>query len=452
MKRSAKHQATKTSFADFTGGINIALSPEQIGESDMQVCENFIYQQGSRRLVGRGGLADTSFSFDSNIKEMHYDVGSNTINVFCEDKKAYLLDYTAKTNAFVGSVTGDGFAVCAKFQNKLWVASGGKIQYLDYAKADLFTVLDSPNCDICFGRNARIFCTKTGDDKAYYSSVGDGALWEENTNDASSSQWLEIGYGDDGDICAVVPLATDLMFIKSNGMVYQFIGDSNPDSWQIVKVASNTDVIGTMCATNIGSSVVFLSMRGLKSLNAVMEYGNISSSDIGDKFNRLITKGLVSNPRFFHLKRYSTILIRPTSDHSYFVSFNYLLGSATVLRFALPISSVVETKDEILVSSGTKIYKITDVATTDAGEKINYVVQPRDIISSDKLLVRAVDASFSSDYAGTATISTDKLAVSVPTNTRKKVLCNHSTARISLKIESNDRFALEHITLDISGL
>lgn len=452
MRRSTKHASTKVSFIGLTGGINVAQLPEQIGEQEMQACENFIYQRDSHRLVGRGGLKPILSFFSSDIRELHYDVGTNTVMVFCADKKAYNIDYGVVAAVYIGDVVGDSIPVCAKFQNKLWIASGGKIQYYDYSKSSLYMVTDSPPCDICFQRNARIFCTKTGDDNAYFSSIGDGATWKEDTNDKSLEQWAEVGYGDDGDIVAVVPLATDLMILKSNGTIYQFIGDSNPEAWQITQIASNTDVIGTMCAVNIGSSVVFLSRRGLKSLNTVMDYGNIASTDIGDKFNRLITEGMISNPRMYHLKRYSTILIRPTSDHRYFISYNYLMGSATILRFAVPIEAVIETSDKILVSSGNMIYEITDEAVTDNGVPISYIIKPRDILGDNKLLIKAIDTKFSSDHAGTAATHTGTLSVQVPTNDRKKVRCNHSTDCISMEVTSSDRFEFGHIALDIADL
>lgn len=435
------------------GGINVSQVGEQIAENEMQECQNFIYERDSFRLVGRGGLSAPLFNFGYPIKELYYDISSNTIMVYCSNGSAYHLNYSANIITSIGNLTGDKIPVTAMFQNKLWIASGGKIQYYAYDNTGLNTVTDSPTCDITFQRNARLFCTLAGDDNAYYSSIGDGTVWEDDTNMTSEGQWVQVGGGDGGKIIAVIPLGTDMYFIKDSGSIYQFVGDTaSPDSWVINTVATGVPAIGKMLATNIGNDVVYLSLRGIRSLQNTMDYGNVATSDIGNKFNRLITTGLVDTARVFHLKRHNTILIRPTSDKKYFISYNYLIGAATVLRFAIDIESVIETTNEIFVASGLSIYKIDDTYTTDNGEDIAYKFKPKDIISSDELLIKSVDTKFSSDHAGIANITTSTLSINVPTNMRKKTLCNHSTDCISLEITSKDRFELDHIAIDTVAL
>lgn len=454
LKRTNKHQATKVSFTNMVGGINVSQVPEQIATNEMQECENFIYERDSLRLVGRGGLSAPIFTLSGeNIKELYYDNSSNTIMAYCSDRSAYHIDYEANNVKSIGNVTGDSLPVTALFQDKLWVASGGKIQYYAYNAEGLQTVTNSPTCDITFRRASRLFCTLACDDNAYYSSVGDGTAWEDDTNVSSEGQWAQVGGGDGGKIIAVVPMSTDMYFIKNSGDIYQFVGDNaSPDSWSIVPVASGIPIIGKMLATNIGNQVVYISLRGLRSLSNTMDYGNVATNDIGSKFNKLITTGLVDTARMWHLRRHNTLLIRPTSDKKYIISYNYLLGAATILRFGINIDSVCETSNDLLVASGSNIYKISDVYVKDNGVDIDYIIKPKDIIGSDELLVKAIDTKFTSDHAGTATVATNSLSVTMPTNSRRKVRCNHSTDCISLTITSKDRFEFDHITLDVADL
>ena len=204
MRRSNKHQISKTTFAGLVGGINISVPPEQIEENEMQECDNFIYKIDSKRLAGRGGISASLFqSFQYNISSLHYDVGSNVVFIFCTNRRAYVWDWSNQQDnlpVYIGLLTSTAKPVCAKFKDKLWIASGGKLQFYAFDGANMTTVTNSPTCDVCFQRNARLFVTMTGTDIAYYSSIGDGATWTEDTNDASSSQWVEVGYGDDGDI------------------------------------------------------------------------------------------------------------------------------------------------------------------------------------------------------------------------------------------------------------
>lgn len=454
MKRSNKHaNAQRTVFASLTGGINIAQAPEQIPDTDMQVCRNFLYDIDSKRLTGRGGLSEMLYTLQSPITGSWYDVDQNVLFFVCEDKSLYSL-LVGHDPQRIGTLTGTAVPMFAKFMDKVWIASGGALQYYDYKT--LNTVTSAPTCDLVFQRFARLAVGLTGSDRTTWSAVGDGTSWENITDSSqgpvdSSAAWLDVGYGDSGDILSIVPLATDLLFIKSNGMIYQLTGDAQPASWVVQKLCSDTDPIGKETAASVGSEVVFLSRRGLKTLAAVMDYGNIRATDIGDKFNGLLTKNMWE-PQFFNMRRHSTLLIRATQDKTKFVAFNYLLGAATELTFAMPITSVVETADEVYVTSGDGIYKWDNQYTDDAGTPIDYELMPHTVISTEEMLVKSVDTKFSSDHAGEAVVATGALHVTMPTNTRRKVKCNHSTAAISLSVTSHDRFILDHIALEVADL
>jgi hypothetical protein len=438
------------SFIGMTGGVNISQAPEQIADTEMQQAQNFIYAIDSKRLKGRGGLGLLNTT-DETIRDMWYDVDTNVLLLFTTTFKVYRY-VMGQTPIYIGKLNGSYSPMCAKFMDKIWIASGGKLQYYDYTQnAELQTVGDSPTCSMVFQRFSRIAVSQDGTNGFYLSSVGDGTEWAEDTNRADKEQWLDVGYGDSGTITAIVPLATDIIFIKSNGKIYQLSGDADPNDWQVTEIANGTDPAGTNCAVNIGNSVVFLSIRGLKSLAAVMEYGNIATADIGDKFNGLITENMYE-PRFYHLQRHSLLLIRPTSDYSYFVAYNYQLGSATTLKFNMDIDAICETNDDILVSSENKIYQWDDRYTDDDGKKIEYVLQPKATMGMEQMLMKAIDTKFSSDYSGKATVQEGTLKVSVPTDTRNKIKCNHSTDYMDITITSNDRFIVDHIMVEVADL
>lgn len=450
MRRTNKHQINRVSFIGMTGGVNISQAPEQIADTEMQQAQNFIYAIDSKRLKGRGGLGLLNTT-DEKIRDMWYDVDTNVLLLFTTTFKAYRY-VMGQTPTYIGKLNGSYSPMCAKFMDKIWIASGGKLQYYDYTQnAELQTVGDSPTCSMVFQRFSRIAVSQDGTNGFYLSSVGDGTEWAEDTNRADKEQWLDVGYGDSGTITAIVPLATDIIFIKSNGKIYQLSGDADPNDWQVTEIANGTDPAGTNCAVNIGNSVVFLSIRGLKSLAAVMEYGNIATADIGDKFNGLITDNMYE-PRFYHLQRHSLLLIRPTSDYSYFVAYNYQLGSATTLKFNMDIDAICETSDDILVSSENKIYQWDDRYTDDDGKKIEYILQPKATMGMEQMLIKAIDTKFSSDYSGKATVQEGTLKISVPTDTRNKIKCNHSTDYMDITITSNDRFIVDHIVVEVADL
>lgn len=461
MRRATKHQFKKVQFAPLNGGINVAQVPEQIAENEMQECQNFWYEKDSMRLVGRGGLSQLT-TFQSRVRSMYYDIETNTTFVFLENRDCYQLTVGSgsATKNFIDKVTGTKKPMCCKFNNKLFVASGEWLQFYDYdQKGMLQTITTSPRCDKLFYRFGRLAVARVGSDRITYSATADATsdvAWNaENTNDDSLAKWLDIGSDDGGDIVEIVPLATDMIIFKSNGKAYQFVGDADFNTWSVYNVANNTDIAqnylnGTV-ATNLGQEVVFLSLRGLKTLSATQDYGNITATDIGSKFAKLITDGMYE-PEFYHLRRHKTLMIRPKADSSYFVAFNYGIGAATTIKFGMTVQSILETKDDILVACGNTIYRWSVEATMDDNLPIEYIMKPRVVLGSDEVLVKAIDTKFTSDHAGEATVTIDRLKVKMPTNSRRKVRCNHSTDAIDLEVRSNSRFELDHLVLDVADL
>lgn len=419
----------------------------------MQLCKNFIYERDSKRLTGRGGLSDSVYQFETTIRGSWYDVDQNVLFFVLEDNSIHVATVGHEMKN-IGYTTGQSVPMFAKFQDKVWIASGDMLQYYDYDQ--LYTVTSSPTCDIVFQRFSRLAVGLTGSDRITFSAVGDGTSWENITDSSqgppdSSAAWLDVGYGDSGDILSIIPLATDLLFIKSNGMIYQLTGDALPETWTVTRLATDTDPIGKSTAQSIGQSVIYLSRRGLKTLATTMDYGNIATSDIGDKFNGLLTNDMWE-PQMFNLRRHSMLMIRPTSDKKYWVAYNYLLGAATEIDFSVPVTSITETVDEIYLTSEYKVLRWGNEYTTDNGYPIDYEMKPRDVISTEEMLVKSIDTKFTSDHAGIADVSTSSLKVEMPTNTRRKVKCNHSTDCISLTVYSNDRFTLDHIALEVADL
>lgn len=453
MKRYNKHNdMQRITLNNLVGGINISDAPERIPDTDMQVCKNFIYD--NLRLRSRGGLKKLPYQLESDIRSMYYDVDTNTSLLFTEGGAIYSWT-VGKAPEQVGTLTGNKKPCCAKYMNKIWIASGGNLQYYDFNSVS--TVLSSPNCDITFQRLSRLLIALSGSDRVYFSAIGDPTKWDNITDSSqgavdSSAQWIDIGYGDSGDIDSVVPLANDLIFLKSNGNIYQLQGDRTPSSWVVnPAIVTNSDSMGTMTATNIGADVVFISRRGLKSLSTVMDYGNIKAQDIGDKFRDLVTHDMWE-PQMVNMKRHGFLMLRTTSDRTEWTCYNYLMGVATFIKFAIPVTDIMETVDEVYIASGTQLYLWDKDIMSDNGTPIEYEIKPHEIISSDEMLVKAVDTKFTNDEAGTVNVSMSKLKVDMPTNSRRKVLCNHSTDCIALEVKGTAPFTFDHIILEVADL
>lgn len=452
MRRMMKHNATQVVFNDFSGGINIMSEGDLIAQNEMQECVNFYFLGHERSLRPRGGLSRSLMTFPVPVRGTFYDVDSNTFLVFLTDGSIYRVTSLAVPPEKVGTVSGGRKPICAKFQDRIWIASGDKLQSYDFSASDgVETHANAPVCDLIFERGARLCAAMTGSDRVMLSALGDGTKWETDDNDASTGAWVDIGYGDSGDMIAVVPLATDLLIFKNNGMIYQLTGDRDVSTWVIYRIATQTDAIGRNCAAAVGNDVVFASRQGMKTMLTTMDYGNIAQGELGEKWNALVTSGLYE-PALFHLRRRKLLLIQPSAKKRDLIAYNYAVGAATVLSFPFPVTSVEETAEGVAVAAGSALYEISEAYMSDGDTPIDYHIRTKALIGAEKILVRSVDCSMAAAQAGNVTVAIDNMTLSMPTNSRRKVRCNHSSPRIETSIRGHTPFQMKHLILEVADL
>ena len=451
MRRRNTHQTSRIAFTPLTGGINTADSPDRIAEGEMPDCTNFLYKQGTLALTPRGGLTKLH-TFPSPIRALHYDVDTNTLFIFLTDRSTYIR-IGNDVIKYIGTTTGTKAPSCTKFMDKLYIASGDRLQSYDYQTA-LTEIASAPIADIVLVRGGRLCTARTGSDRLSYSAVGDAASWEMNTNDESSGGWIDIGYGDSGDITAVTPLATDLIIIKSNGNIYQFSGDANPSEWRITPLATCADPVGTRTSAHLQGAVVYLSSRGLASLSATQDYGNITARDLGDKFRTLLEKPHAS-AQFFPLRRAQLLLIRAHDDKHTLCAFHTALGIATRLTFARPVDYIAETAEDLLLASGTDLYRWTNETTTDDGAPIPYSIALRHIYGAHPLHLSRITARLTSAESTAVQLTAEgqrPLTTLLPASGRTARQTNHTANHIAISLQADQPFFVDDITIDISEL
>ena len=452
MRRTMKHNATQFVFNDFSGGINVMSEGDLIAQNEMQECQNFYFLGYQRSLTARGGLSKPLMTFPGEVMGTYYDVDSNTFLVFLLDGTIYHVPTLSVPPEKIGRLTGGRRPICAKFQNRIWIASGDKLQYYNFSEENsVQTVRNAPVCDIVFERGARLCVARTGTDRLYLSGVGDGEQWNTDDNDASTGAWLDVGYGDSADMIAVVPLATDLLILKNNGMIYQLTGDREIPSWVVYRVATQTDAVGRNCAEAVGNDVVFVSRQGVKTMSTTMDYGNIAQGDLGEKWNILVTSGLYE-PALFHLRRRKLLLIQPKGKSNALIAYNYAVRAATTLKFPVPITVVEETMDSLVIASGNHLYEMDEENLKDGDTPIAFRLRPKDLIAAEKILVRSVDSSMAATQAGDVRVEIDNMNLKMPSNARRKVRCNHSSPRIQTTVSATMPFQIKHLILEVADL
>lgn len=380
-------------FSDFTGGINSSVAPQLLAGNEYLQIKNFEYDKNI--LVTRGGLSAPLSTYEENIKALFYDDSTNTFLVVLSDKKVYL-DNLTDTPVLAGTLTGNLQPHFCRFDGKIFIASGGKLQYFEYTNHTLVTITASKLCNFVFERFGRLVTTHTGDDNLYYSAVGDPyeTGWTENTSDDSSAKSLEIGYKDDGDIQKVLPISGDIAIFKTNGRIYSLAGEY--PNWTVQMVGDHSDTVTADGITDLGSTIAFMTSSGLKSLEAVQVYGNFSvNTEFARKFNKSLVSGTVYNPKVYNIYRKRQLLICPDTSNDAgkqkLYCFQYDIGACIYFEFGLPITDMADTQNNVIIASGASLYRWSREFATDNGTAIDQLIETKEFASSRRIYTRMID-------------------------------------------------------------
>ena len=393
-RKEVNGQLQAIEFSDFTGGINSSVAPQLLAPNEYQQIKNFEFDKN--KLVTRGGLSAPLSIYEEDIKAIFYDESTNVMLVVLADESVYEDNLTGDAPVLAGTLTGTLRPHFCRFDGKIFIASGGKLQYYDYSTHELTTIDASRLCDFVFERFGRLVVTHSGDDNLYYSAVGDPyeTGWTEDTNDDSTSKWLEIGYKDDGDILTVMPISGDIAIFKTNGRIYSLSGEY--PNWTVQMIGDHSDTITADGVSDLGSTIAFMTTTGLKSLEAVQVYGNFSvNTEFARKFNNSLTSGTVYNPRVYNMYRKRQLLIQPDTStdegKKKLYCFQYDIGACLYFEFAIPVVDMQETTNGVVIATTRGLYRWSNSFDTDNGTAIDQLIETREFASSRRLFTRMID-------------------------------------------------------------
>lgn len=405
-----EQQMTAYNFSDFSGGMNTAQPPEQIADNEAELIMNYEYDYN--RLRTRGGTSAPLVSVDDSIKSFYYDAATEAYLLFGAGtdkvKGNIYLVYIGEPATLVGQLTGNERPVCCKFDGCIYIASGDKLQYFDYEQ--LFTVESSKLCDNVFERFGRLVTTHRGDDNLYYSATGDAKskdAWTDNSNDDSSSKWLEVGYKDDGDIITCKPMANDLLVFKTNGRIYSVSGEY--PAWNVSQVGEKSYAEDIQKSIEIvGDSVAFITRNGIRSVDTVQTYGNFTMNEIGYKFNKSLTAN-ISNPMCWNAVSKRQLIIRPSSSNKKLLFiYQYNMMAGYELEFPFDIDDMAETSNGIIILSGNALYRWSFEYSTDNGQPIKTKLVTRRLTTAVAFYTRKYDIQIEGDVNGVVNLTVGK--------------------------------------------
>lgn len=418
MRGSNKHDNIKrASFGDFTGGVNLAISSEYIAVNELADAVNVEYENNGT-LRTRGGIGRPKLTLDSNIAGMWY---SNRLECLLIAAGQYLYAHNKDITKRIGMLSGNNSPCFCDFDDKVFIASGGKLQYVDGIR--LYSV-NSPFCSFVYERFGRLVITNNGSDNLYYSSVGDASsneAWVDDSNDVSSSKWLEIGYKDGMDIVSVIPLAQDLIVFKG-GKVYR-VSSEYPD-WLVNEIASDVHLANMNCVVRVGGNIFFLDKyKGMQELSAVQEYGDFRAGSIMAKIEPWVIGNVdAENSRVWHLKNRKQVIIKRNNSNDVAV-YSYMFGATTFWRFDKPVLDFAcNEKGVVYVAQKNNVYIMSDDNSADNLVMINTRLVTRSYKNEN--VIKRIKAYFDSKNNCLVNIKSNKLKTSFRAFSRANMLNN----------------------------
>ena len=439
-----QEQMLTLAFGNATGGMNTALPSTQLADNEVQWLENYEYDYNLLRT--RGGLSAPIVTLDEDINNFYYDQVNGAFLVYTTDRNIYHV--RGETVKLVGELNGDEDAVTCKFGNEFFIASGDKLQVYD---GETFSVIEgSFLCDNVFERNGRLVTTHRGDDNLYFSSVGDAkseVAWVDDSNDDSTSKWVEIGYKDDGDIITCKPLAQDLLIFKTNGRIYSLSGDY--PQWVVQQVGERSMAEDRLRSIEVvGDSVAFITRAGIRDVSTVQSYGNFQLGEVGYKINNTLAQQIYE-PTCWNIITKRQLIIAPNKmDMSTLFVYQYNMQAGYVLTFPYPIVDMADTLSGVVVAMGKSLHRWSFEFDTDNGEIIQSRLKSRAVQTVNKFFTRKWDIDIKGKDDAAVLFSCGKQSWVFKVKDRRKVKHIYDTLdTLVLEINSHHAHTINNVVL-----
>ena len=390
-------------YSSCDGGLNLSVPNESMALNELKEALNMEFSPLTGSIRVRGGLV-YSGHFDyivDNIVPVHGRQG-----FLARYKNTREVVFFRWNNIWPvsGTLTGDEDVSIVAWEDYYLVASGGKLQkFISDVPPYLTTISEAPdNCRYVFVRNGRVGVV-SGEDTIQFSGVGDCTIWENDPDDESTGQFIEIGYKDGMNINAIVPLSRDLIIFKSpekepdKGTIWRLTGDF--PEWTLLEVAHNTGTFSQRSVKVVGNDIFYLTVSGLATLGTVTQYGEVKTSWLDRKVSRALTPLINENAQLWDIPVKQQLWILPSETEEQIWVFDYTRGIWTQFEFPYIPSCVIGADNKVFVFIGQSLYELNDGYLQDElyGEdkvKIKARMRLGTLLKGRQILIKGVFASF----------------------------------------------------------
>lgn len=378
MRISSEHANQQTvRFSDFSGGLNTTDAPESIAENELSRSINVEIYNGQLKTVAgdRAVYKSSDVSFDNII----FDSIESKMLLTDTNRNIYLLEDGTLTSK--GKLTGKSEVQYAAWEDGVLIASGGKLQY--YHGGTLETIANAP--DVCRGafiKQGRVWTFY--DDVLKCSAVGDETAWTNDSNDSSSSQWLQVGYKDGGKIVGVCSLSSDILIFKDNHHAYHLAGAF--PNWTLSEIGRQIDCKSYHACVALGNSTLALGRAKMQAVSVTDDYGDMMARDISQK----IYRDIISLPtvRLRYLPSLNQVWLLGGTRSFLFLDAN--TGGWFTRKYNDYVMDAVEADGPIYFLKHDGLYVLDASLQSDDGNTMLWRFKPKTLVSDNNYLIKRV--------------------------------------------------------------
>ena len=388
-------------YPAFNGGLNLSVPPESLQRNELREAVNVEYSATTGAMTVRGGLMKVA-GMGMTVRSVAPLPGLRGFLAVDEYDTVRYFTWNRVENVF-GTLSGKKELSVVQWDNYYLVASGGKLQRLTASSSSqLETIETSPaKCLQVFVRSGRVGVV-TENNEIRFSAVGDCESWENDPNDDSTGQYLEIGYKDGMEINAVIPLSRDLIIFKSprnepdKGTIYRLTGDY--PNWTVLEAAHNTGTFSQRSVCAVGDDVYYAGVSGIASLSAVTSYGEIQANMPDRKVNAALSRLMSNDAEVWNIPVKSQLWVKPQKLSREVYVYDYSAGIWTTFEFPAEVQYADGSKDAVYVFMGNNVYRLAEWKTEDDLGKLKRDITARmrggTLITGNQVLIRLAMVSF----------------------------------------------------------
>lgn len=381
MLLSTKHANQQTvSRYDFTGGLNSTTAIEMIADNQLASVVNMDIDTSTGLLKTVSGAKTVYTPSGITIKDALYDSINSIFLIIDTANNVYKCNLA--THEKIGAMTGSLAPISTAWENGVLIASGAKLQY--YNGTQLLTLAASPTT--CLGvyiRAGRVLVDY--DNEVRYSAIGNEEDWTENSNDSSTSKFVEAGYKDGGKFIGMTSLSSDVIIIKDNHRIYRLSGEY--PNWSVKEISRNVDCVGRLSYCSVANSTLILGNNKLQVIQTTDDYGNMKATNVAGNISKELSE-IPLNSRMIYVPPLNQVWI--IGKKGKVIVYDLTCNSFFIRQFNSDVLNVISVNDDVYIIKADRISLLSAYQFYDDDEPLVWSFKARRIVGHNALLVKRV--------------------------------------------------------------